>query len=101
MGPMWTFDRRAFLRFGVASVPSLFAASVVGPRVARAAAAPAKSCVWLWLNGGPSHIDTFDPKPGTREGGPFKAIRTRAKGMEICEHLPRLAERADRFSIVL
>jgi hypothetical protein len=93
---MVRIDRRAWL----AGLPALYAASLFWPRSARAQNASAKSCVWLWLNGGPSHIDTFDPKPGTREAGPFKAIRTRVKGMEICEHLPLLAERADRFSLV-
>jgi hypothetical protein len=59
-----------------------------------------KACIWLWLNGGPSHLDTFDPKPGTTNGGPFKAISTRAHGVQLCEHLPRLAECADKFSVV-
>jgi hypothetical protein len=52
------------------------------------------------MNGGPSHIDTFDPKPGMASGGPFRAIRTRAPGVEICEHMPKLADRADRFALV-
>jgi hypothetical protein len=93
---MPSLNRRTLL----AGLSGLFAASLLSSRKAAAATASAKSCVWLWLNGGPSHIDTFDPKPGTREGGPFKAIATRAKGMQICEHLPLLAERADRFSLV-
>jgi uncharacterized protein (DUF1501 family) len=54
----------------------------------------------LWLNGGPSHIDSFDPKPGRATGGPFKAIKTRAPAMMLSEHLPLLAERADKLSIV-
>jgi hypothetical protein len=60
----------------------------------------AKACIWLWLNGGPSHLDTFDPKPGTANGGPFKAINTRARGVQLCEHLPHLAECADKFAVV-
>jgi hypothetical protein len=64
-------DRRALLGLGLAGLPGLCAASLLSPRSARADGTTAKSCVWLWLNGGPSHIDTFDPKPGTREGGPF------------------------------
>src|SRR5215831_18564020 len=97
---MPTLDRRTLLGLGLAGLPGLYAASLLWPRGARAESASAKSCVWLWLNGGPSHIDTFDPKPGTREAGPLKAIRTRVKGMEISEHLPLLAERADRFSLI-
>jgi hypothetical protein len=97
---MKTLDRRALIRSGVVGVSGLFAASLLFPRRAAAASARARSVVWLWLNGGPSHIDTFDPKPGTPQGGPFKAIKTRAKGMEISEHLPHLAELGDRFSLV-
>jgi uncharacterized protein (DUF1501 family) len=70
---------------------------------ALAATGPARhagACVLLWLNGGPSHIDTFDPKPGRSTGGPFKAIRTRAPGMMLSEHLPRLADRANEIAIV-
>src|SRR5262245_30671750 len=93
---MTRLDRRAWL----AGLPALYAASLMWPRSARAHNARAKSCVCLWLNGGPSHIDTFDPKPATREGGPFTAGRTRVNGMEISEHLPLLAERADRFSVI-
>jgi hypothetical protein len=54
----------------------------------------------LWLNGGPSHIDTFDPKPGRSTGGPFKAVKTRAPGMQLSEHLPHLAERGDKLAVV-
>jgi uncharacterized protein (DUF1501 family) len=50
-----------------------------------------KSLVFLWLAGGPSHLDTFDPKPGTQVGGPFKAIPTAIPGVSFSEHLPRLA----------
>jgi len=59
----------------------------------------AKACIVLWLNGGPSHIDTFDPKPG----GPtarFKAIKTRAPQIQLSEHLPLLAEQADKIAVI-
>jgi uncharacterized protein (DUF1501 family) len=89
-------SRRRFLELSLlASTASVFYSTR-----ARADARRAKACVWLWLNGGPSHIDTFDPKPGTSTGGPFKAIRTRASGVQISEHLPLLAERADKFAVV-
>ncbi len=61
---------------------------------------PARACIVLWLDGGPSHIDTFDPKPGRETGGSFAAIDTAAKGVRICEHLPRLAKAMDRVSLV-
>ncbi|RYE84530.1 MAG: DUF1501 domain-containing protein, partial [Myxococcales bacterium] len=66
----------------------------------RAPGARARSCVVLWLNGGPSHLDTFDPKPNTKDGGPFKAIRTRTKGVEFSEHLPQLAALTHRMAVV-
>jgi uncharacterized protein (DUF1501 family) len=60
----------------------------------------AKACILLWMNGGPSHIDTWDPKPGAATGGPFKAIDTSAKGVQICEHLPNVAEQAKHCAII-
>jgi hypothetical protein len=50
-----------------------------------------RSCILLWMNGGPSQMDTFDPKPGHANGGPYQAIPTSVPGVRISEHLPRLA----------
>lgn len=69
--------------------------------LARAAATAAdKHLVLVYLAGGPSHVDTFDPKPGTKSGGPFRAIDTRIAGVQFAEVLPALAERADRLAVV-
>jgi len=89
-------SRRSFLR-GMAGL----ALALSGlPRV-RAATAPAvRHVIFLYLAGGPSHIDTFDPKPGTRAGGPFRAIPTAIPGVRFSEHLPRLAERAGKLAVV-
>src|SRR5581483_10148499 len=54
----------------------------------------------LWMNGGPSQLDTFDLKPGHANGGPFKPIATRSSGLSISEHLPKLAEFSERFAVV-
>jgi hypothetical protein len=62
--------------------------------------APAKRVILLWMQGGPSQHDTFDPKPGTETGGTFKAIDTKLEGTQISEHLPRLAAISGRFSLV-
>jgi uncharacterized protein (DUF1501 family) len=59
----------------------------------------AKACVLIWLNGGPSHIDTWDPKPGADTNGPFQAIDTRIPGVKISEHLPKLAK-SDRLTLI-
>lgn len=79
------------------SVTSLF-----GDRAfARKAEAPeGRALIVLWMNGGPSQLDTFDLKPGTRYGGPFKPIPTRADGIEICEHLPKLAEQMNDVALI-
>jgi hypothetical protein len=59
-----------------------------------------RSCILLWMNGGPSQIDTFDLKPGHANGGPFREIQTRAAGVRISEHLPKLAEQMDRIALI-
>jgi uncharacterized protein (DUF1501 family) len=97
------FGRRSLMRLGTSAVFGSLVARYLAPGSAFAAGAPqarARACILLWLNGGPSHIDTFDPKPGRTTGGPFKAIATRAKGMMLSEHLPHLAERGDRIALV-
>jgi hypothetical protein len=80
------------------------AAQFVGALQARAAAGkPAyKSCVLLWMGGGPSHMDTWSLKPESeRNGGEFKPIATSAgPGVEICEHLPLMAKQMHHMSIV-
>jgi len=60
----------------------------------------ARACILLYMEGGPSQLDTFDPKPGRPTGGPFKAIETAAAGMRISEHLPRLARHGRRLAII-
>src|SRR5215472_3185638 len=95
-------SRRTLLRLGASGLAGWLAARWLGPRVAWAAEAEAmaKACIVLWLNGGPSHIDTFDPKPGAPTGGPFKAIKTRAPAIQLGEHLPHLADQAHRIAVV-
>lgn len=99
-------ERRVFLQAGLSGLSALWLADLAGDAAAepsRAIAkpkAPATACIVLWLNGGPSHIDTFDPKPGSKTGGPFKAIATRAPGVKLSEHLPLLAERMNRVALI-
>ena len=61
-----------------------------------------QSAIFINLVGGPSHLDTFDPKPqAAREiRGEFAAIPTRLDGLQVCEHLPRLAQCADKLAVV-
>src|SRR5260370_42170097 len=96
-------SRREFLRVG-----GLAAAGLTLPGLLRArasAAAPkarAKSCIQLYMWGGPSQLETFDLKPAAPDGvrGEFKPIGTNVPGIRICEHLPLLAKAADRYAIV-
>ena len=64
------------------------------------AAATAKACILLWMNGGPSHIDTWDPKPGKPTGGKHKALKTSAPGVVISEHMPQLAAQAHHLALL-
>jgi RNA polymerase sigma factor (sigma-70 family) len=61
---------------------------------------PQRSVILLWMSGGPSQIDTFDPKPGHANGGPFKPIPTATKGIQISEHLPRLAKHSNHLALI-
>src|SRR6188472_863402 len=89
-----TFDRRNFLRASACGwLPAL---------AARAANDPARkrSCIVLWMAGGPTQTDTFDPKPGHANGGPFATIDTAAPGVRIAEHLPKVAEQMRDLAVI-
>src|SRR3954447_2991071 len=104
--------RREFLQVGVSGVlglglPGLLAARSVSGAEARGASKPgraprARSMILVFLSGGLSHIDSFDMKPDAPEGirGEFQPINTTVAGLRICEHLPGLAARADRWAVV-
>ena len=51
-----------------------------------------KSCILLWMDGGPSHKDTFDLKPDSKGKGDFQPINTSVPGIQISEHLPKVAQ---------
>lgn len=75
-------------------------------RMARAGqvapAAKGTSAIFVFLGGGPSHVDTFDMKPDApaEYRGEFKPIATNVPGVEVCEHLPNLAKCADKYAVV-
>lgn len=58
------------------------------------------SVILLWMSGGPSTIDLWDLKPGSTTGGPFKPISTSADGIQICEHLPLMAQQMHHMNII-
>src|SRR3954463_13139846 len=97
------FSRRDALRVGVVGATGLTLSNYL--RMAAAGETkPAKerSAIFVNLAGGPSHLDTFDLKPGAPDEyrGEFQPIRTSVAGVEISEHLPKLAACADAFTIL-
>ncbi len=100
-------NRRDLLRFGSVAVASAALGSSVFSR-ARAATPEAghtsndPAVIFVWLPGGPPHQDTFDLKPDApaEYRGAYKPIQTNVSGIEICEHLPRLAGVADKFALI-
>ena len=89
-----TLSRRQFARLAALGAFGAPMARWLPALAADAAANPARrrSCILLWMTGGPSQIDTFDPKPGHANGGQFKPIDTAVPGISIGEHLPKLAQ---------
>ncbi len=91
-------SRREAIRAGF----SVAAGLLCGPPLA-ASAGKANSVIQIWMWGGPSHLDTFDPKPeaGSDYCGPLaKPIETNVSGIRICELLPELARVADKYSLI-
>ncbi len=94
-------SRRTFLGAGVAGTLGLALSPAVQQLLAEdGLKRRAKACILLWLNGGPSHIDTFDPKPGAETNGPFTAIDTQVAGMQFSQHLPKLAGQAQHLAVI-
>lgn len=107
VGRLRCFDGRRWSRRELLRVGSLSAVGACWPKLARAAregegSAAAEAIILLWLWGGPSHLDTFDPKPQAplEYRGPYAPIATSVAGTQICELLPQIAARADRCAII-
>src|SRR5262249_11537930 len=86
-------SRREWLRLTTAGVVSYSLSGWLEALADDTATHPQRrrSCILLWMNGGPSQTDTFDLKPGHANGGPYKEIATSVPGIHISEHLPKLA----------
>ena len=98
-------DRRGFLAAAGVGVTG-FAANMTGLDVLQAPALAAelkrqqKRVIMLWLAGGASQLETFDPKPGAVTGGPFRAIKTSVPSIHISELMPQMARRMQHTCII-
>jgi uncharacterized protein (DUF1501 family) len=94
--------RRDFLKVGALTAGSVGLSLGDLTQVAAAGRSGDVNCILLFLVGGPSQLDTWDPKPNApvEVRGPFRPIPTNVPGVEICEHFPQMAQMADRYAIV-
>lgn len=102
-----TCTRRQVLQTGALgtcglSLPELWTARTLAAQTSNGRSPRAKSCIFLFMWGGPAHQDTWDLKPhAPREvRGEFSPIATAVPGVQICEHFPRLAQRTDKLAII-
>jgi hypothetical protein len=95
-------SRRDYLKLATAGVLGGSLSGWLGAFADEAAKNPQrkKSCILLWMNGGPSQMDTFDLKPGHENGGLFKEIETSVPGIKISEHLPKIAKHMDKMALI-
>ena len=94
--------RRDFLKVGALGAGLSLSGYLRLAAAGEVAGAKAKSAIFINLTGGPSHMDTFDLKPNAPSEfrGQFNPIKTNVSGVEISEHLPKLAQCADKFAIL-
>jgi len=105
--PLYGLDRRGLLRAATAGVvgatlPKVFSAASETTSDKPVGFGRAKSVLIVLLSGGPSQLDTLDPKPEApaEVRGEFAPIATTIPGVTVCEHLPKFAQQTDRWSIV-
>src|SRR5262245_3094049 len=94
--------RRHFLRLGTCSALGVSVSGWLDALAGETANHPQRkrSCILLWMNGGPSQIDTFDPKPDHPNGGPLKPIKTSVPGLMFSETFPNLAKCAQELAVI-
>lgn len=95
-------SRRDWLRLSAAGIAGSSMSGWLGSLAVHAAgdSGRRRSCILLWMDGGPSQLDTFDLKPGHANGGPFREIATVVPGIKISEHLPGIARHTDQLVLV-
>ncbi len=98
--PEHRLSRRQFLAGTAAGALGVGFGGLIHPAAAKEMAAAQKRVLLVWLHGGVSQLETWDPKPGTDTGGPFQAIDTSAPGVRISELLPFTAKHVHRMALV-
>src|SRR5262245_24401622 len=93
-----TLSRRGFL--GGLAAGALGFAGMVHPASAAQLRRQQKQVLVVYLAGGVSQLETWDPKPGTNTGGPFQTIATSVPGTHVCELLPHTAKQMHRIALV-
>ncbi len=95
-------SRRDFLRVGLLALGGLSLSDLLAARARAGRDDLPTSVILFWMWGGPSQLETFDPKPDApaEYRGPFRPIRTRVPGLDVCELFPSLARQAHRFAVV-
>src|SRR5947207_6826443 len=101
--PEHVVDRRLFLQGGLSTALGVSLAGLGAPLhslLAGEVRKQHKHVLLLWLAGGSSQLETWDPKPGRPTGGPFRAIPTAVPGVHICELMPKMAKLMNKVAIV-
>src|SRR5438874_1246527 len=103
--PEHALNRRAFLGTAAATGAAAFADMtglnvLSSPALAGELKKTQKRVILLWLAGGASQLETWDPKPGAVTGGPFRAIKTSVPGVQISELMPQMARRMHHTCII-
>ncbi len=91
---------KSFLGLGAMPLLSSLAYSAEKSGWGLSRQAKAKSVIYLYMNGGMSHLDTFDTKPGAETQGPVESIKTNADGVLISEYFPNMAQQMDKVAVI-
>lgn len=94
------FSRRQALGLMAACGISLSTRTMTAQAAAKRSVERPKSLITLWMNGGMSQLETWDPHPGTPTGGETRATATSVKGLAISDFLPRMAEQMDKVTLI-
>lgn len=97
-------SRRALLGYGAGAAAGALGVGALGglaePAMAEKLRGKAKQVLFIWLDGGMSQLESWDPKPDSRFGGPFRSIRTAIPGVHFSELVPQSAKLADKLTII-